>query len=250
MTTARNPGSPVTDIEGVVQLYTRYEQALRVVREEQRVLHGRGARAQLDDVEAELTYLLIRSRRPAFVVEIGALDGWSTSWILRALRDNGTGRLLTLDRVANAASLVPPDLAGDRWEFRAGDARALPADWVAEAGYLFIDAEHSARFARWYLAEVLPRLAPGTAVSVHDVFRRSAFGRPRPSREGKVVLDWLAARGLGCFTAAPSAAPDVHQRIMQLRGRFGLTDPIHRGDRNPMIFFRLPGGEGRLPAAG
>jgi predicted O-methyltransferase YrrM len=229
-------------VETIVQLYTRFTESLRVVREEQRALHGHGMRARLDDVEAELTYLLIRARRPEFVVEIGALDGWSTSWILRALRDNGSGRLLTMDLASSADLLVPRDLAADRWQFRIGDARRLPLDWVREADYLFVDADHSARFARWYLTEVVARLAPGTSVSVHDVFGRSVFRQPvlesRPSREGAIVLDWLAARGLDWFTAARSVAPDVYERLMRLRRRLGFDEPIHPGDRNPMVFFQ------------
>jgi predicted O-methyltransferase YrrM len=230
-------------VEEIVQLYNRHHEALRVVREEQRLLRGSGMRTRLDDIEAELTYLLVRARRPELVVEIGALDGWSTSWLLRALRDNGFGRLLTMDLAAGAGFLVPSDLAADRWTFRVGDARKLPLDWVSEVGYLFVDAEHSAGFARWYLAEVVSRLAPGTAVSVHDVFGYSVFGRPvlgrRPSREGAVVLDWLAARGLGYLTASRSVAPDVYERLMRLRHRLGLAEPIHAGDRNPMVFFQL-----------
>lgn len=77
------------------------------MREEQRAPHASGMRTQLDDVEAERTYLLIRARQPATVVEIGALDGRSTSWLLQALRDNGTGRLLTMDLAADATFGVP-----------------------------------------------------------------------------------------------------------------------------------------------
>src|SRR5262249_18744572 len=39
----------------------------------------------LDDIEAEITYLLLRETRPCHVVEISPRGGWSTSWILAAL---------------------------------------------------------------------------------------------------------------------------------------------------------------------
>ena len=42
---------------------------------------------QLDDVEAELTYLALREHRPDAVMELGTFQGWSTTWILRALAE-------------------------------------------------------------------------------------------------------------------------------------------------------------------
>jgi hypothetical protein len=50
------------------------------------------------------------------------------------------------------------------------------------ADYLFIDAAHSARFARWYIGNLLPRIPAGIPVSVHDVFHRR---RPLPFTEGR-----------------------------------------------------------------
>ncbi|WP_158891487.1 class I SAM-dependent methyltransferase [Amycolatopsis anabasis] len=225
----------------VVRLYYKYRDSLRVVRDEQRGLHERGMRAQIDDIEAELTYLLIRERRPVTVAEIGALHGWSTTWILRALRDNEYGRLITVDLTDAADYLVPRSLAFGRWTFCQGDVRTLTKNWLHGVDYLFLDAEHSARFARWYLAEMLPVLAPETSVSVHDVFRRR---QPCPFREGAEVLDWLAHRNLGYFTASRAAAREVYERIVQFKRKAGLAEPIHRGERNPMIFFRTPASRG------
>jgi predicted O-methyltransferase YrrM len=193
-------------------------------------------KAQLDDVEAELTYLRVRECQPESVVEIGSLHGWSTTWILRALRDNGFGRLWTFDIVDGAWRHVPTDLAGGRWTFVPGDVRDTLNR--VDIDYLFIDAAHTARFARWYLAEVMPRLRPGTPVSVHDVFHRA---RPLPFTEGSVALKWLASRGIMPFTAAKAAAPGTFELIMQARARLGLTEPVHHGSANPMIYFRVGG---------
>jgi predicted O-methyltransferase YrrM len=194
-------------------------------------------RAQLDDLEAELTYLRLRENRPKSVVELGALDGWSTTWILKALRDNGSGHLHSFDLIDKARRNVPSSLAGGRWTFVPGDVRDTTHAFPAEIDYLFVDAAHTARFARWYLAEVFPRLRPGTPVSVHDVFHHS---HPLPGSEGAVVLKWLAGKGITPFTVARPAAPDDYERIMQARARLGLTEPIHPSRTNPMIFFRTP----------
>lgn len=240
MTSADTTSTPaVPTVETVIDLYDTHLDAVRAARSEQRaLLAARGLRAQLDDIEGELTYLWVRHTRPATVVEIGALHGWSSAWILRALRDNGEGgRLLTMDLTGDATFAVPTSLSAGRWEFREGDARTLPRDWLGSAGYLFVDAAHTARFARWYLAEVFPHLAPGTPVSVHDVFHRR---RPPPLSEGAVLLRWLRRRGGGYFTASRAAAPRVYNRIQQFRRRAALAEPIRDGTRNPMVF--LEGG--------
>src|SRR5450759_2726179 len=52
-----------------------------------------------DDIEAEITYLLIRASRPKTLVEISPFGGWSTSWILNAIRDNDYGTLYSYDLV-------------------------------------------------------------------------------------------------------------------------------------------------------
>ncbi|MQA83759.1 MAG: class I SAM-dependent methyltransferase [Streptosporangiales bacterium] len=221
-------------------LAARYEEhadALRGVRKEQQELHDDGwqcGQAQLDDIEAEITYLLLRDYRPETLVEIGSLYGWSTSWILRALRDNGHGSLYTYDVVDHVTRTMPPELSADRWVFREGDVRQNLAHLPADIDYLFIDAAHSARFALWYIDHLFPRLRTGTPTSVHDVFHRR---RPLPWTEGAVVLGWLRERDIPYFTAAKSHEPDVHDRLMRLRERLGLADPIHSGQHNPMIFF-------------
>jgi predicted O-methyltransferase YrrM len=228
----------VPTVERLSELYRTHRDRLGVARDEQRaLLRSRpDMRARLDDVEAELTYLLLRERRPATVVEVGALHGWSTSWILRALRDNGTGRLYSFDRIANARGNVPPELAADRWTFVAGDVRGTVAAVPADTGYLFVDAAHSARFARWYLAELFPRVAPGVPVSVHDVFHGR---RAKPFSEGAVLLRHLAERGIGHLTASPARDPEVAGRLGAVRAELGLTEPVHTGRDNPMVFFTL-----------
>lgn len=221
-------------VDDVTGLYVKYHERLREVREEQReLLRSRpGMRAQLDDIEAELTYLLLRDLRPATVVEIGSLHGWSTSWQLRALRDNGAGELRTYDLIDNARRNVPDALA-ERWTFTQGDVRTRTLPSAVD--YLFLDAAHSARFARWYTAALLPGLAPGTPVSVHDVFHGR---RARPYSEGSVLLRWLRAAGTGYFTASARRAPDTYLQLRECRRDLGLGEPVHSGWHNPMLWFR------------
>ncbi|MFD9964933.1 class I SAM-dependent methyltransferase [Amycolatopsis sp. NPDC058986] len=223
------------DVDFVTELYRAHAADLKNVRVAQRtIIGGPAMKAKLDDIEAELTYLLIRHFRPELVTEVGTFHGWSTTWILQALRDNGSGRLASYDLIDNAVRAVPPELAKDRWDFHHGDVRERDDDWAAKTDYLFIDAAHTASFARWYLANLLPAVPDGIPVSVHDVFHRR---RPLPFTEGVEVLRWLDGRGIRYFTAAPARAREVYRRLTQVRTELGLTQPVHTGTDNPMLFF-------------
>ncbi|WP_397540883.1 hypothetical protein [Salinispora vitiensis] len=37
---------------------------------------------------------------------------------------------------------------------------------------MFVDAPHTAKFARWFVGQLFPTVRSGVPVSVHDVFAR------------------------------------------------------------------------------
>lgn len=259
-------GTPL-DVAFVSALYRRFLPELRRVRDEQQLRYAergdaklerfaayrvlrvalralglpphykRRLKPQFDDIEAEVTYLLVRAFRPATVVEIAPDRGWSTTWLLAALRDNGNGHLYSYDVHDYSTRAVPRDLADGRWTFTQGDVTRPPDRLPPRIDYLFLDAAHSAPFARWYLTELLPRLRPGTPVGIHDIFppaeRLDRFG------EAGVVQDWLAKRRAPYFTAAPTASLDAYDRLMALKRELGLAAPIHSSQANPMVFFQM-----------
>lgn len=255
-------------VDFVTALYHKHAPALREVRREQRRLYAvrgdtrlerfapyrwcsaalgalglpahyrRRLKPQLDDIEAEIAYLLVRELARPAVVEIAPDRGWSTTWLLAALRDNGAGHLYSYDIFDHSTRAVPPALAAGRWTFVLGDVTRRLDHLPPKIDYLFLDCAHSAEFARWYIEDLFPRLAPGTPVSVHDIFHHAEptdrFG------EARVLGDWLAERRVDYFTAAPAVARDAFDRLMAVKGELGLAEPIHRSQRNPMVFFRLP----------
>jgi predicted O-methyltransferase YrrM len=222
-------------VDFVAGLYRRYAADLVRVVEQQRAVPVDGVRAELDDLEAEITYLLLRQLRPEHVVEIGTSRGWSTSWLLSALRDNGCGRLVSFRR-SRRPSAVPPELAADHWTVHTGDVRARLEALPETTDFLLLDAAHTRRFGRWYVRAVFPRLASGTPVGVHEVYRgRSTWVR----REGGVVLDWLAERDVPHFTVAPRRVPQIFAALIDLRRELGVEGA--RGtSANPMIWFEMP----------
>ncbi|MFE7313171.1 MULTISPECIES: class I SAM-dependent methyltransferase [unclassified Streptomyces] len=226
-------------VDSLRELYAKYEVDLRKVKNDQRSFlaeRGKAMKPQLDDVEAEITYMRLRELRPAKVVEIGTFYGWSTMWQLSALRDNGAGHLYSFDIVDHVVRNVPKDLA-ERWTFTKGDVRENIGVIPDDTEYLFIDADHGARFARWYIENLFPAVPGGTPTSVHDVFHGR---RPKPLSEGSVIIKWLAEKGIEFFTPSPAKAPEVFAEIAKIKKDLGLDEPVRDSRDNPMIFFDLP----------
>jgi predicted O-methyltransferase YrrM len=236
----------------LVDLYRRYLLDLRSVRTQQRRFLRRNnntvlrrlyrmklrrylVKPMLDDLEAEITYLMIRDRDPKCVVEMSPNTGWSTTWILSALRDNGgDGQLWSYDLHDISTKLVPQYLAEKRWHFVLGDAReTLPT--APDFDYLFVDSDHSASFAQWYSKVLFPRVQPGVIVSVHDVFHQAQL-----SEEGQVVADWLKERGMSYWTVASAVDPAGAAELREFRRMLhpDFHKPIH-GEANPMMFFTM-----------
>jgi predicted O-methyltransferase YrrM len=227
------------DLGYVSALYREYAGDLAAVGRAQRAFaEAMGSRMtpQLDDLEAEITYLLLRTTRPATVMELGTFHGWSTSWILSALRDNGAGRLHSFDRIDNVVRNVPEELADERWTFVQGDIAQTLDQVPADTGYLFVDAAHNSRFARWYLEHLFPRVPSGIPVSVHDVYH---FRATLPLHEGKVVVRWLDERGVPFFTPSRAKSRATYDELTALRKELGLA-PVRGPGDNPMIFFAMP----------
>lgn len=191
---------------------------------------------QLDDVEAELTYLRIRALRPTTVVEVSPCGGWSSTWILSALRDNAHGELHSFDIQNIAPKNVPKDLCA-RWHFYLGDAQEQIKSLAAPIDYLFIDSDHSAAFAQWYIRELFPRCRQGVAASVHDVFHTHEAGGF--DTEGPVLMRWLETQGKQWFTASPQRDPECFKHILRTKERLALSEPIHVSAFNSMVFFEF-----------
>jgi predicted O-methyltransferase YrrM len=193
-------------------------------------------RASFDDVEAEVTYLLIRSTRPQVVVEISPSGGWSSLWILSALRDNGTGHLYSYDLVDDATRNIPASLRTDRWTFVRGDVHRAVPTIPRPIDYLFIDADHSEQFADWYIQNLFPLLGPVAIVSIDDVFR-GPNDWPKVFGEGRRVLEWLKNNGQGYLAFSPYAFAPNYEQAMRVKSQLGMARQIHTSIVNPCLFF-------------
>jgi predicted O-methyltransferase YrrM len=193
-------------------------------------------RPSFDDVEAEVTYLLIRSARPERIVEISPSGGWSTLWMLSALRDNATGQLFSYDLVDDATINIPAALRAQRWTFVQGDVHQALPTLPRPIDYLFLDSDHSGGFAEWYIQNIFPLLGPNALISIDDVFR-GPRDRPKQFGEGRRVLRWLSDNGLTYLSFSPYSATTNYERAMRVKSELGMESRIHTSIVNPCIFF-------------
>jgi predicted O-methyltransferase YrrM len=121
-----------------------------------------------------LICLLVRSRRPALVVEFGTSFGLSTIHIAAALRDNGFGRLVTTEQSASKASRAAQHLTqaglSDLVEIRQGDAfQTLSA--IDRVDLLLLDGWKPLYLP--LLRQMEPACSPGCLVIADDVISMS-----------------------------------------------------------------------------
>src|SRR5262249_30061701 len=119
-------------------------------------------------------YLLVRSRRPALVVEFGTSFGLSTIHMAAALRDNGFGRLVTTEQCASKALRAGQHLTqaglSDLVELRQGDAfRTLSA--IDGIDLLLLDGWKPLYLPM--LKQLEPALSTGCLVIADDVISMS-----------------------------------------------------------------------------
>jgi len=120
-------------------------------------------------LDAAALYTLVRDRRPARVVEIGA--GHSTRIGARAVADGGlTTEHVAVDPAPRAALGALPV----RWERRpVQELDPGVVDGLASGDLLFVDSSHvlvAGSDVAFLFTELIPRLRPGVLLHVHDVF--------------------------------------------------------------------------------
>jgi predicted O-methyltransferase YrrM len=252
------------DLESVVGLYEKYADDLKKVRAYQKGLYRKyliqtsdyfpyylirffsklfglisanapSLHPQSDDIEAEITYLLLRENKPEVVVEISPCGGWSTAWILHALKDNGKGKLYSYDLVDDSTKNVPKELSDGRWVFVQGDVKKKINELPRKIDYLFLDSDHSTSFGQWIVQSLLPKLSSGVPVSVHDVYHST--NTADSGGEGTVVVDWLQKKSISFFTASKAKEKGNFDAISAAKQRLGLGSLVHVRKNNPTIYF-------------
>jgi hypothetical protein len=122
--------------------------------------------------DAVAYYGLVRDLQPRRVVEVGS--GWSSLLLKRALERNETECQVTLVEPFPNEQLfaaLPSEWEVHRAVIQHADFEVF--ERLQAGDVCFYDGSHCVRTAgdvNWFFFEVLPRLAPGVYVHVHDIF--------------------------------------------------------------------------------
>jgi predicted O-methyltransferase YrrM len=168
-------------------------------------------------LQGRLLFLLALAVGAREVLELGALGGYSTIWLARALPDGG--RLITLEANAQHAEVARANVAQAGLvgvvELRVGPALAtlpaLAAEGTGPFDLIFLDADkrHNPEYLEWSLA--LSR--PGTLIVADNVVR------------GGAVLDGDSSdpdvEGIRRFIELLSSDPRVSATAIQTVGSKG-----------------------------
>ena len=135
--------------------------------------------------------------RPIRVLEVGALCGSSTRWLLAALKANGDGgTLTTFDLSSSAQRFVPAELH-DHWMFRQQDVLAYIATPEGDAlatsvDLVFMDAVHRNEFSARYTRLLFAKFTKPVPTFCHDIYNPLMMPPFRQCQKG-LVLDVLDA---------------------------------------------------------
>ncbi len=120
-------------------------------------------------LDAVALYTLIRTRRPARIVEVGS--GHSTRFMARAVRDGGLTTAITAIDPAPRAAIEGLGVTFSKRTLHA--AGLSPFRALQPGDMLFIDSSHilmPGSDVDLLFGDILPALPPGVIVHVHDVF--------------------------------------------------------------------------------
>ena len=137
-----------------------------------------------DSLFARLCYLACRLVAPETVIETGVAYGVSAAFMLKALQQNGRGRLHSVDlpplrrEYERFWGVAVPDDLRQGWRLHRGASRRVLPGLLREAGPvgLFVhDSLHTRRNMRREFDAAWPGLSPGGLLLADDVERNSAF---------------------------------------------------------------------------
>lgn len=172
-------------------------------------------------------FLLVRRHQPKTLVETGVAQGISSTFILKALAENGEGKLISIDlpnydpkgfRYADAKGtvdhtyvkkelgvgwIVPKELR-PRWDLRLGSsADLLPALDAQKFDFFFHDSEHSYENMAFEYRWAREHLLPGGLLVSDDIHWNTAF--PEFVRDHATEFQVLADRRVGVLWRAQAA---------------------------------------------
>lgn len=219
-------------------LYRKYAKDLLRVRESQKALRKQMVGwCMFDDLDAEVLYLVLRDLKPDVSVEISAGNGWSTSWHLNALKDNGKGLLHSYDIHDASVRSLPSDLTTGRWKFFLGDIHERVKDVPSRMDFLMMDSEHSGPFCDWFVPTFFPRVRSGGKIVAHDIFmmRTPAHGDATAVFRYVDGIDVQPYTFVQCFS-------ELYAKVAAVRREIGIQDAdcVFKNEQNSLALIDVP----------
>ena len=133
---------------------------------------GIKARGGFHQIERTFLYSTIRSLKCKNILEISPDKGLTTHIIIGALaKNNEKAKLLSYD-VHNQSQYLDQSWSKDclveRTLITGSAQNTVNISDVKKCDFLFIDSDHSYAFGKWYSQNIIPHLAQGTLIFVHD----------------------------------------------------------------------------------
>jgi predicted O-methyltransferase YrrM len=190
------------------QMYAKSQEQMPQLRDMRGVLSSaRSAQERADAMSAfyipvtpeagRLLYSLVRATRPATIVEFGMSFGISALHLASAVRDNGSGRVLTTelstDKIAAAQRTFTETGLDDLITILEGDALSTLADVEGPIGLVLLDGWKELYLPVIELLE--PKLSQGALVVADNTEMADArhyLGYVRSSENGYVSVNFAA----------------------------------------------------------
>jgi predicted O-methyltransferase YrrM len=162
--------------------------------------------------QGRLLYLLAKMSRARRILEIGTLGGYSTTWLARALPDDG--RVVSLEVAQKHSDVARKNLEragiGSLVTIQVGPADQSMQRMIeareASFDFIFIDADKPGYLR--YLDLALPLSRPGTVIVADNLIRNGAVLESAPADEN--------ARAARAFNAAMASHPRLESIIVPL----------------------------------
>ncbi len=139
-----------------------------------------GSKRSMGRVDCAVLYSVVRAFRPRICVETGANTGMASSFILRALADEGVtdGRLygIEYDQACAIGSMIPEELRAG-FTPCPGNVKGFMKehDGPAEIDFFLHDSMHRYKHQYGEFKHFWARLRPGGLLVSHDVNMNAAF---------------------------------------------------------------------------
>jgi len=207
-------------VEKLIPMYRKYKNELAELRKIIDALcpGTKDSACISTDLEMEMHYMRIREGKPRIILEMCSNAGFSTHWILFALKKNGRGRLIGFDFNKKPNITGGLDLGKERYIHVQGDMYENFGPTVhpiqAEVDYVYIDGAHNREQGEWFAKNVLnffvnkSKAAKQAAAdrgtdyrrviyaSTHDVYNiwytAGGMTKADPSIEGILTTEWIA----------------------------------------------------------